>query len=163
MIRLDQITLREIRLALREPFKISSGEVSERRIILLELRDADGTVSWSECVAGEWPNYSSETVDTAWLAIEAYVAPRVLGVSFDAPGDVHAVLERDFRGHQMAKAAVEMGIWGVAATQAGLPLGPLHRVACERALPSAFPSASSRRPRRLPPGPAPPSPKATGR
>ena len=79
MIRLAQITLREIRLALREPFKISSGAVSERRIILLELRDADGTVSWSECVAGEWPNYSSETIDTAWLAIRDWFVPRLLG------------------------------------------------------------------------------------
>ncbi len=125
MIRLDQISLREIRLALKEPFKISSGVVSERRILLLELHDADGAVCWSECVAGEWPNYSSETIDTAWMAIEAYVAPRVLGVAFDAPGDVHEALERDFRGHEMAKAAVEMGIWGVAATQAGLPLARL--------------------------------------
>jgi len=125
MIRVDQITLREIRLPLREAFRISSGVVSERRIALLELRDATGAVSWSECVAGEEPNYSSETIDTAWLAIEAYVAPRVLGVAFDAPGDVHAALERDFRGHQMAKAAVEMGIWGVAAEQQGVPLARL--------------------------------------
>jgi len=125
MIRLDQITLREIRLPLREPFRISSGVVAERRICLLELHDASGAVSWSECVAGEEPNYSSETIDTAWLAIEAYVAPRVLGVRFDAPGAVHATLERDFRGHQMAKAAVEMGAWGVAAEQAGLPLARL--------------------------------------
>jgi O-succinylbenzoate synthase len=122
MIRLDQITLREIHLPLREPFRISSGAVSTRRICLLELADASGAVAWSECVAGEWPNYSSETIDTAWIAIEAYVAPRVLGVRFDKPADVHAALDRDFRGHQMAKAAVEMGMWGVAAAQAGRPL-----------------------------------------
>jgi O-succinylbenzoate synthase len=125
MICLDQVILREIRLALKEPFKISSGAVTERRIMLLELHDASGATCWSECVAGEAPNYSSETIDTAWLAIEAWVAPRVLGVAFDAPGDVHAALERDFRGHQMAKAALEMGIWGVAAVQAGLPLAQL--------------------------------------
>ena len=125
MICLDQVILREIRLALKEPFKISSGAVTERRIMLLELRDASGATCWSECVAGESPNYSSETIDTAWLAIEAYVVPRVLGVAFEAPGDVHAALERDFRGHQMAKAALEMGIWGVAAVQAGLPLAQL--------------------------------------
>jgi len=125
MIRLDHIVLREIRLPLKEAFRISSGVVSERRIGLLELYDASGAMAWSECVAGEAPNYSSETIDTAWLAIEAYVAPRVLGVRFDAPGDVHAALEVDFRGHQMAKAAVEMGIWGVAAAQAGVPLARL--------------------------------------
>ena len=55
-IRLDQITLSEIRLPLREPFRISSGTVSERRITLLELRDADGAVAWSEGVAPEQPH-----------------------------------------------------------------------------------------------------------
>jgi O-succinylbenzoate synthase len=38
---------------------------------------------------------------------------------------VHAALERDFRGHRMAKAAVEMGCWDVAARQAGVPLARL--------------------------------------
>jgi len=110
---------------LREPFKISSGVVSTRRILLLELTDASGVTAWSECVAGEAPNYTSETVDTAWVAITQWVAPRVLGATFAQPGDVNAVLDRDFRGHNMAKAGVEMGIWGLAAEQAKLPLSRL--------------------------------------
>jgi O-succinylbenzoate synthase len=122
MIRIDQISLREIGLPLKEPFRISSGVCSERRILLLELRDADGTSTWSECVAGEQPNYSPETVDTAWLAIGEWVAPRVLGVGFASAADLHPALERDFRGHNMAKAAVEMGAWALAAEQAGVPL-----------------------------------------
>src|SRR5690606_10934168 len=56
MLRMDRLVLREIRLPLREPFRISSGEVSERRILLLELHLPDGVVGWSECVAGEQPN-----------------------------------------------------------------------------------------------------------
>jgi O-succinylbenzoate synthase len=122
-MRLDQITLREIRLSLREPFRISSGVMTARRIVLLELRDASGAVAWSECVADELPNYSPETVDTCWLMIERFVAPRVLGREFEHPGAVHEVLDADFRGHNMAKAAVEMGMWGLAATIAGQPLG----------------------------------------
>lgn len=118
-MRVEQITLREIRLALKEPFRISSGEVIERRILLLELRDASGAIEWSECVAGETPNYSSETIDTAWLAIEQWIALRVLGREFVHPGTVHAELERDIRGHNMAKAAVEMGMWGLAARLEG--------------------------------------------
>jgi O-succinylbenzoate synthase len=121
-MRIDQITLREIRLALKEPFRISSGEIRERRILLLELRDSSGAIAWSECVAGEAPNYSPETIDTAWTAITQYVAPRVLGREFEHPGEVHAELERDFRGHNMAKAGVEMGAWGLAATMAAEPL-----------------------------------------
>ena len=45
MLCLDQITLREIRLALKEPFRISSGVMSERRILLLELIDAGGATA----------------------------------------------------------------------------------------------------------------------
>ena len=125
MIQISEIRLREIRLPLREPFRISSGVVSDRRILLLELTDRSGARTWSECVAGEAPNYSPETIDTAWIAITQWVAPRVLGVTFRHPGDVHGALEKDFRGHNMAKAAVEMGIWAIAAERDGVPLARL--------------------------------------
>jgi O-succinylbenzoate synthase len=115
MTQIESIVLREIRLPLKEPFRISSGIVSERRICLLELTDADGTTGWSECVAGEEPNYSAETIDTAWHAIKEWFAPRVIGAAFDHPDSVAAVLEKHVCGHNMAKAAVEMGCWDVAA------------------------------------------------
>jgi o-succinylbenzoate synthase len=124
-MRLQQITLRELRLPLREPFRISSGVVSERRIFLLELRDADGIAEWAECVAGEYPNYTSETVETAWMAITSWLAPRVLGVDIASPSDVQPLLDRDLRGHSMAKAAIEMGSWGLAARRAGVSLSHL--------------------------------------
>jgi O-succinylbenzoate synthase len=122
---LASLALREIRLALREPFRISSGVISDRRILLLELRDEDGLLAWSECVAFHAPIYSAETIDTAWLAITSWLAPRVLGIPFSAPGAVHGLLEREIRGHSMAKATVEMGCWGLAAARAGVPLAQL--------------------------------------
>lgn len=125
MLQIDRMVLREIRLTLKEPFRISSGVCTERRIALLELTDADGVVGWSECVAGEQPNYSPETIDTAWLAIREWLAPRVLRRPFDGPEAVFAVLDRNIRGHNMAKAAIEMGCWDVAARREELPLARL--------------------------------------
>jgi O-succinylbenzoate synthase len=125
MLRIASITLREIRLPLREPFQISSGTMQERRVALLELRDASGATAWSECVADATPNYTSETVETAWMAIAKWVAPRILDTPFSGPGEVHAALERDFRGHNMAKAAVEMGMWGVESERLEMPLARL--------------------------------------
>ena len=112
-------------MPLVEPFEISSGTASLRRILLLETRDADGVTAWSECVAGEQPNYSPETVDTAWLAIRKWIGPRVLGVPLAGPHAVLPRLETDLRGHLMAKAAVEMGIWALAAARAGASLASL--------------------------------------
>jgi len=125
MLQLTSIALREIRLPLRESFTISSGTMHDRRIALLELTDVSGASTWSECVADDLPNYTSETIDTAWLAITRWIAPRILGRRFDAPGEVFAKLEEDFRGHLMAKAAVEMGMWGVEATRVGVSLARL--------------------------------------
>ncbi len=117
-----ELALREIRLPLREPFRISSGVVSERRIPLLELRDHDGHTAWSECVAAEKPNYSAETVDTAWFAVREWLAPRILGVPFAHPSEVSALLGKGVRGHRMARGAVEMGCWALGAEAAGQPL-----------------------------------------
>ena len=121
MIQLDRVTLREIRLRLKEPFRISSGVVEERRILLLELHDADGAREWAECVAGEWPNYSSETIDTAWFAIREWLAPRVLGKAIGAPEAAHEILERNVSATH-GQSALEMGCYGIASRKREIAL-----------------------------------------
>jgi O-succinylbenzoate synthase len=116
-LAIARITLREIRLPLKEAFRISSGTISTRRILLLELTDRDGLTAWAECTAAERPNYSPETIDTAWLAVCEWLAPRVLARELEGPEEVHAALERGVRGHNMAKAAVEMGAWALSAVR----------------------------------------------
>src|SRR3954468_5130950 len=117
MIRLAIISLRGMPLLLREPFEPSAGVVDQRRIILLELADTDGATAWSECVAQELPDYSPDTVDTCWLALTEWIIPLVLASSLDVPRDAHALLEPKIRGHKMARAAVEMGIWAIDASR----------------------------------------------
>ena len=124
-LNLSRITLRGIRMPLREPFEISSGRTTERRILLLMLEDRDGTAAWSECVAGERPNYSAETIDTAWLAIRDWIAPRVLGAGIVHPRLLDDTLRRAFRGHPMAKAAIEMGVWALWAERDRVSLSRL--------------------------------------
>jgi o-succinylbenzoate synthase len=122
MLRIDSLTLREISLTLKEPFQISSGTTTQRRILLVEIEGADGTHAWGECTAGEIPNYGPETIDTAWLAIRDWVAPRVLGHAWGGPEEIQPALEVNFRGHHMAKAAVEMAAWALAAEMEGISL-----------------------------------------
>ena len=121
-IAITSICLHEIQLPLKEPFTISSGTMSTRRILLLEVTSGDGEITWSECVAGDAPNYTPETIDTCWMAIKRWAAPRVLGRKFSHPHDVNAALHKNFRGHNMAKASIEMAAWALAAKQAGTSL-----------------------------------------
>lgn len=125
MPELRSVALREIRLPLREPFRISSGVAHQRRILLLELEARSGETTWSECVAGSHPNYSPETIDTAWLALSRWLVPAALGRRFKHPCEIHRVLDETARGHPMAKAALEMGCWGLLAEHEGQPLARL--------------------------------------
>ena len=53
-MRIDRITLREIRMPLVHPFETSFGRTTERRILLVEVEE-DGAVGWGEVTWGERP------------------------------------------------------------------------------------------------------------
>jgi O-succinylbenzoate synthase len=122
---INQITLREIHLDLVEPFRSSSGIETTRRILLIELRDTDGQTAWGECVALSTPHYLPETIDTAWLTISNYIAPRILGHAFQSPSAVAPFIGENIRGHNMAKAAVEMACWALIAQKENISLSRL--------------------------------------
>ncbi|MGD2115339.1 MAG: o-succinylbenzoate synthase, partial [Acidobacteriota bacterium] len=124
-----RVALREIRLRLREPFRISSGETWDRRILLVELTGTDASgreaTARGECVAGEQPTYSPETVDTARLALERWLVPRLVGTPFEHAREISPLLDRNLRGHRMAKAALEMACWELQARLEDRPLAAL--------------------------------------
>jgi O-succinylbenzoate synthase len=115
MLRLKNINIREIRLPLVEPFTISSGTEDTRRILLLEVEDHDGFIGWGECVAMGLPNYNAESIDTAWLALREWIIPMVLDAPFEGPGALFPFLHDKIRGHEMARASVEMAAWDLWA------------------------------------------------
>jgi O-succinylbenzoate synthase len=119
-VKIDRLELRLVRLPLVHFFETSFGRVHDKHFILVRL-DGGGVAGFGECVADQDPYYSSETNDTAWHIIERFVAPRVLDVDFAHPRDVFPALKA-IRGHNMAKAAVEMAAWDLYARQAGVPL-----------------------------------------
>jgi O-succinylbenzoate synthase len=122
-MRIREITLREIGMKLIAPFEISSGVAHHRRIIMLEA-NVDGVTGWAECVAGESPNYSPETVETAWHILRDHLWPLIKDKDFAAAADVYDMLEL-VRGHNMAKGALEAAVWDAEAKQKGIPLWKL--------------------------------------
>ena len=112
--------LRVVRLPLVRFFETSFGRIDDRAFVVVKL-EQDGAEGYGECVADEHPFYSAETTATAWHIIHDYIAPAVLGREFAHPGDVYGALAA-IRGHNMAKAAVEMAAWDLVARQRRQPL-----------------------------------------
>ena len=131
---ISSIELREIRLPLIHFFETSFGRTTERRILLVCVRDSEGLEGWGECTAGEGPFYSNEWIDSAWVTTEKFLTPMLVGAEFESAGAVFAHLS-PVRGHRMAKAALETACWDIESKRAGLPLwkhlgGTQTEIAC---------------------------------
>jgi o-succinylbenzoate synthase len=133
MINIRSVELREIHLPLVHPFETSLGRTVTRRIILVKVSTLEG-VGYGECTAGEEPDYSSETTETAWHVLSDFIIPRILGRYFARAVDVAPSL-CPIRGHAMAKAALETAFWDLESRALGLPLsrhlgGARTEIAC---------------------------------
>jgi o-succinylbenzoate synthase len=119
-VKIERMELRLLKLPLVHFFETSFGRIDDKHFILVRV-DGDGATGYGECVAEQDPYYSAETNDTAWHIITDFIGPRVLGVDFAHPRDLFPALKA-IRGHNMAKAAVEMAAWDLFAKQRGEPL-----------------------------------------
>lgn len=119
-MKIERATLREIPLQLKEFFEISSGGSQDRRVVLLTL-EGEGLEGWSECVASADPSYAYETTDTAWHVLTDFILPAIVGREVSGPEQVLEPVSW-IRGHGMAKAAVEMAAWDMAARADGVSL-----------------------------------------
>jgi O-succinylbenzoate synthase len=89
-------------------------------MILVEV-SSGGLSGWGEVTCGENPFYNEEWTESAWLILQHYVAPRVLGVNLETANEV-APLTSHIRGHNMARGGFEAAVWDLEARMLGLPL-----------------------------------------
>lgn len=119
-MKIEQVTLREIRMPLVSFFETSFARMDQRRILLLEVR-VDGVTGWGEVTCGEAPYYNHESTDIAAVVLRDFALPLALGRDFDHPTRIAAWLE-PIRGHAMAKAGLENAVWDARARMEGVPL-----------------------------------------
>lgn len=132
-MKVEQITLRELRMRLKAPFETSFGVTQDRRVLLVEII-ADGLRGWGEITTIESPSYNSETTGTAWHIVSDFIAPVVVGRDLARAADFPDLVA-GIRGHFMAKAGVENALWDLESQQQGVPLwkllgGTREEIAC---------------------------------
>ena len=123
-MKIEKIELFLCRLPLVHFFETSFGRSYDRTFVLVRVEGAalgHPHEGWGECVAEANPYYSSETTETVWHIIAGFIAPLIIGTTFDHPREIYPALHR-IRGHNMAKAGVEMAAWDLYARSVGQPL-----------------------------------------
>ncbi|HYB77548.1 MAG TPA: o-succinylbenzoate synthase, partial [Thermoplasmata archaeon] len=120
-MRLSSLRLDELELPLVEPFETSFGVERNRRFLVVRVTAKDGEVGWGECAAAADPLYSSESVATARWMIAERLVPLLFRLKDPSPERFLREASR-FRGHSMAKAAVELALHDLRAKSEGKSL-----------------------------------------
>jgi O-succinylbenzoate synthase len=105
-VRVKVVELIRIRMPLVAPFRTSFGSTNQREVVLVHVIAADSE-GWGECVAMEEPLYSPEYVDAAQHVLRHHLLPRLFAAG-DLVAEQVAPTLVAVKGHQMAKAALEM-------------------------------------------------------
>jgi o-succinylbenzoate synthase len=108
-MKIESITLHHISMPLVAPFETSFGREINRECVIITLH-AEELTGYGECVATRDPGYNYETTGTAWHILKEFVAPLILGQNIVDAQDFQRRVE-GIRGHQLAKAGVEMALW----------------------------------------------------
>ncbi|HVR71138.1 MAG TPA: o-succinylbenzoate synthase [Vicinamibacteria bacterium] len=119
-LRLDRIEARHVRLPLRHPFETSFGRTTVKEFLLVSVT-AGGVTGHGECVADTDPFYLPETLGTVRHVLREFLAPLAFAAELRHPRELAPALAR-VRGHEMAKAGLEMAVWELFARRDGVPL-----------------------------------------
>jgi O-succinylbenzoate synthase len=120
-VKLEGVELRRIAMPLVAPFRTSFGTELDREVVLVRVVAADAE-GWGECVAMSAPRYSSEYVDAAADVLRRFLVPALLALPDPDVYRAERAFAR-FKGHPMAKAALESAVLDVALRESGTSFG----------------------------------------
>ena len=123
MGKITGVELLRVAMPLVAPFRTSFGTQDSRDILLVRVvtPEAEG---WGECVAMDEPLYSAEYTAAAADVLARFLVRRPWRWTRLTATAVGTALVR-FKGHPMAKAALEIAVLDAELRAAGLSPGPL--------------------------------------
>lgn len=122
-MKINKIIFTHVRVPLVEPFRISSGAVSEKDGIIVELQ-ASGLAGYGESSPMAGSFYSRDTPETSWTELCEVIAPAILGREFEEPAHWNAALDRLPAGN-FTKTGVETAFWDLKGKRENKPLHAL--------------------------------------
>lgn len=121
-VEITRVTLTEVDLPLRTPFRTAHGVQHSKGTILVSVTLASGACGWGECAALPEPRYTAEWLDGARDVIVRFLVPAIFAAGrINDPERLNEIFAA-VRGNHMAKAAVEQAVLDAWLRQANIAL-----------------------------------------
>jgi len=122
-MRIDSVELIHVRIPLKEPFRISTAEVSKKDAILC-LISSGGKTGIGECSPMSGSFYNDETPESCIKALNDTLVPAFLEENLNVPGDFEKAAGI-IKGDMFAKAGLEMAIWDLFGRISNQPINSM--------------------------------------
>ncbi|MFQ5898767.1 MAG: mandelate racemase/muconate lactonizing enzyme family protein [Candidatus Methylomirabilia bacterium] len=125
-MKIERIEMFHVSMPLRGLVVLPRGSsrslVEGKRVILVKITAADGTVGWGE--AGPSRRWSYETLESAESSIGGYFIPALLGHDAEDIAGAHARMDDEVapgfdQGQPIAKAALDMALYDLLGKKSG--------------------------------------------
>lgn len=140
--RIERIDVRILDIPTIRPHKLSFGAISSQSPVIVQLWLADGACGFGEAATIGGPSWNEESPKSIRHAIDAYLAPVLIGQDGKHFGTVLARMDAACKGNAFAKSAVEMALIDAVARSLGLPAWQLLGGKRHQSLPLAWTLAS---------------------
>jgi O-succinylbenzoate synthase len=120
---IKRVDLIQLKIPMVGHFETSYGRRYESDKLMLKFYTRD-FVTYTECVAGIALGYSYESIGTAREVLKTHLLPAVMDREINGPEAFWELCGR-FRGHPMAKAAVENALWIIKSLEENTSLAKL--------------------------------------
>lgn len=118
--KIKSLQVFHVPLTSHETYYMSEGKTCDTvTSVILKLRDDQGRIGWGEVCP--IPHYLPAYAEGVAPAM-AYLAPVLIGQSFDAPEALMAKCDAYLQGHVYAKSALETALWDLFGQASGKPL-----------------------------------------
>ncbi len=134
-VEITRAEVHRVSIPLHEPFRISSGEVSRKDVLLVRIANGD-LYGWGESSAMGGGFYSSETPDGCEAELLNVLLPAVIGKRFETIQELDNQLAV-ISSNCFARVAIETAAWEMIARERGVSVRELLRIG-RRPIPSGL-------------------------
>ncbi len=122
---IERIDIFQIRIPLVKPYRLSKkyGTLNDSENIIVKLTTDNGTTGFGETVPD--PLFAGESVETVKLVIKDNLADALIGSDPCNIQNIHQEMDQTIKGHNMAKAAIEIACYDLLGKKSGLPIHTL--------------------------------------
>lgn len=120
------------------PHSMSFGTIEAVNVLLIRLYAETGLEGVGEVVTLGGPTWSEETVETAKVIIERYLAPLVLGKNLLMIEAIVEEMDRRVKGNLFAKAGIECALFDLLGKAYNLPVYALLGGKCRERVPLSW-------------------------